>query len=82
MRLKFFCFLFCSRLCGNRIRVEMSSGRSRQQSRGGRGGGGGGGRDYRRYGGNDNYSSRSRGSYRLEYEYFGVEINALLCIKV
>ncbi|XP_065200147.1 RNA-binding protein 1-like isoform X2 [Planococcus citri] len=53
-----------TRLCGNRIRVEMSSGRSRQQSRGGRGGGGGGGRDYRRYGGNDNYSSRSRGSYR------------------
>lgn len=41
----------------------MSSGRSRQQSRGGRGGGGGGGRDYRRYGGNDNYA-RSRGSYR------------------
>lgn len=44
----------------------MSSGRSRQQSRGGRGGGGGGGRDYRRYGGNDSYP-RSRGGYRLEY---------------
>lgn len=45
----------------------MSSGRSRQQSRGGRGGGGGGGggRDYRRYGGNDNYP-RSRGGYRLD----------------
>lgn len=61
-----FSFVFRRRLCGNRIRVEMSSGRSRQQSRGGRGGGGGGGREYRRYGGNDSYSSRSRGSYRLE----------------
>ncbi|XKL65769.1 hypothetical protein PGB90_009189 [Kerria lacca] len=50
-----------TRLCGNRIRVEMSSGRSRQSSRGGRGGGG---RDYnRRYGGNDNYN-RSRGGHR------------------
>lgn len=36
---------FCSRCCGTRIRVEMSSGRSRRDDRkgGGRGGGGGGG---------------------------------------
>lgn len=33
----------CSRCCGTRIRVEMSSGRSRRDGR--RGGGGGGGRD-------------------------------------
>jgi hypothetical protein len=34
-------FLCCRRMCGTRVRVEMSSGRSR---RGGGGGGGGGGR--------------------------------------
>lgn len=53
-------FNICSRLSGNRIRVEMSSGRSRS-SRGGRGGG----RDYgRRYGDKDGYRG-GRGNYRF-----------------
>lgn len=38
-----------SRCCGTRIRVEMSSGRSRRDDRKGRGGGGGGGRNRYRY---------------------------------
>lgn len=40
-----------SRCCGTRIRVEMSSGRSRRDDRkgGGRGGGGGGGGNRNRY---------------------------------
>lgn len=54
-----------TRLSGNRIRVEMSSGRSRS-SRGGRGGG----RDYgRRYGDKDGYRE-GRGNYR---KYYGDE---------
>lgn len=43
----------CSKLGGNRIRVEISSGRSR---RGGRGNFGG--RDGGRYGGGDSYRRR------------------------
>lgn len=42
-------FLTKSRCCGTRIRVEMSSGRSRRDDRKGRGGGGGGGRNRYRY---------------------------------
>lgn len=50
-----------TRMCGNRVRVEMSSGKRRERNydrppRGGAGGGGGGGR---RYGGGGDRRSRS-----------------------
>lgn len=48
MRKKLFCSIF-SRCCGTRIRVEMSSGRSRRDDRKRGGGGGGGGRNRYRY---------------------------------
>ena len=58
-----------SRLCGHRVRVEISKSRPRRGGRGGYGGGdryGGGGGRYggRPYGGGGGYGSRRDDSYR------------------
>lgn len=60
---------FDSRCCGTRIRVEMSSGRSRRDDRKGSGGGGGGGGGGRGGGGSERNGTSGGGGGRNRYRY-------------
>lgn len=65
----------CSKLGGNRIRVEISSGRSR---RGGRGNFGG--RDGGRYGGGDSYRKRQVSLFCRDFNFIYFKLLSLLLI--